>query len=102
MFRKKKIDPIKTHIESMRRQGYRHYEMEDLAVGDRVRNRNQQFIEAREGTATVIAIMRCKGEWEQKYDMKNVEVLVKRDIDDSLGWWQDYMTILCRPKEDNV
>jgi hypothetical protein len=73
--------------------GWSHYEHDTIKPGVRVRNSGEQYLDALvKGTAEVVAVMRKPGAWEQKYGQLNLEVLVRRDRDGSLGWWQDYRT----------
>lgn len=80
-------------IAGMLADGWSHYEHETLKPGVRVRNVGEQYPEARRlGTAEVVAVVHKPGIWEQIYGRLNLEVLVKRDRDGSLGWWADYGT----------
>ena len=78
--------------------GFDHYEHEHLRVGVRVRNRGEQYPEARQwGTAEVVAVLRKPGSWERKWGRLNIEVLVRRErpqFGGPLSWWADYGTYL--------
>lgn len=82
-------------LAPMLADGFARYEHEHLKPGVRVRNRGEQYSTARQfGTAEVVAVLRKPGVWEQEYGRLNIEVLVRRDRDGSLGWWADYGTCL--------
>lgn len=78
--------------------GFDHYEHEHLKPGIRVRNRGEQYAEARQfGTGVIVAVLRKPGAWEHTYGRLNIEVLVRRDRPgylNELSWWADYGTFL--------
>jgi hypothetical protein len=86
-------DATEIQVSLMAAEGWSHYEHDSIKPGVRVRNAGEQYLDALvKGTAEVLAVMRKTGAWEQKYGRPNIEVIVKRDRDGSLGWWQDYRT----------
>lgn len=75
--------------------GFDHHEHQQLRPGVRVRNWGEQYDRARQwGTAEVVAVLRKPCSWEQEWGRLNIEVLVRHDLDGSLGWWADYGTSL--------
>ena len=89
---------VEEALAPMLADGFDHYEHEHIKPGVRVRNRGEQYPEARQwGTAEVVAVLRKPGAWEKKWGRLNIEVLVRRDRADfgpELTWWADYGTSL--------
>lgn len=89
------MSEIDKALAPMLHDGFDHHDHEHLKPGVRVHNRGEQYPEARQfGTAEVVAVLRKPGSWERKWGRLNIEVLVRRDRDGSLGWWADYGTRL--------
>lgn len=84
-------------IGGMLADGWLPFEHETLRPGVRVHHVGEQHPDARQfGTATVVAVVRKPGLWEELYGRLNLEVLVKRDParEGELHWWADYGTTL--------
>jgi hypothetical protein len=69
-----------------------------ITVGTRVHHRNERYYEAlHNGTATVLALMeRPDSAWSQKWNQRDIELIVRRDADGRLSGWADYHTRIPR------
>lgn len=91
-------DDVAAALAPLLAEGFTHHDHEQLRPGVRVRNRGEQYDDARQfGTAVVVAVLRKPGAWEQKWGRMNIEVLVRRErprFGNELAWWADYGTAL--------
>lgn len=87
-------------VESLTTRGYQPLdEVRGISTGSRVHHIGEKWFEAHtQGTATVVGVFeKAPSGWSQSYGSRDIEMVVRRDRDDTFGQWADYHAVLAEP-----